>query len=146
MSEKIKNKSEDKTLRIIEEILDYIKGAQEFFSILSKVDKWKPRLEESIARRIKLRRERIVETEGAEKNINNKLFKNYFTNYRNPSDIYKNLREAEGSRNENRVYLIKEVLNRMKKVIENVSKNRTFTIEEHEKIINIVYRIFTLID
>ena len=146
MSEKIKNKSEDKTLRIIEEILDYIKGAQKFFSILSKVDKWKPRLEESIARRIKLRRERIVETEGAEKNINNKLFKNYFTNYRNPSDIYKNLREAEGSRNENRVYLIKEVLNRMKKVIENVSKNRTFTIEEHEKIINIVYRIFTLID
>ena len=74
------------------------------------------------------------------------MFKNYFTNYRNPSDIYKNLREAEGSRNENRVYLIKEVLNRMKKVIENVSKNRTFTIEEHEKIINIVYRIFTLID
>ena len=146
MSEKIKNKSEDKTLRIIEEILDYIKGAQKFFSILSKVDKWKPRLEESIARRIKLRRERIVETEGAEKNIYNKLFKNYFTNYRNPSDIYKNLREAEGSRNENRVYLIKEVLNRMKKVIENVSKNRTFTIEEHEKIINIVYRIFTLID
>ena len=70
----------------------------------------------------------------------------YFTNYRSPSDMYKKLRKTEGTRNENRVYLIKEVLNRMKKVIENVSKNRTFTIEEHEKIINIVYRIFTLID
>ena len=60
--------------------------------------------------------------------------------------MYKKLCETEETRNENRVYLIKEVLNRMKKVIENVSKNRTFTIEEHEKIINIVYRIFTLID
>ena len=70
----------------------------------------------------------------------------YFTNYQSPSDMYKKLRKTEGTRNENRVYLIKEVLNRMKKVIENVSKNRTFTIEEHEKIINIVYRIFTLID
>ena len=74
------------------------------------------------------------------------MFKKYFTNYQNSSDIYKNLREAEGSRNENRVYLIEEVLNRIKKVIENVSKNRTFTIEEHEKIINIVDRIFTLVD
>ena len=70
----------------------------------------------------------------------------YFTNCRSPSDMYKKLRKTEGTRNENRVYLIKEVLNRMKKVIENVSKNRTFTIEEHEKIINIVYRIFTLIN
>ena len=74
------------------------------------------------------------------------MLKKYFTNYRSPSDMYKKLCETEETRNENRVYLIKEVLNRMKKVIENVSKNRTFTIEEHEKIINIVYRIFTLID
>ena len=35
-------------------------------------------VEESIAGRIKLRRERIAEIEGEEKNINNKLFKKYF--------------------------------------------------------------------
>ena len=35
-------------------------------------------VEESIAGRIKLRRERIAEIEGEEENINNKLFKKYF--------------------------------------------------------------------
>ena len=37
--------------------------------------------------------------------------------------MYKKLRETESERNEDRVYLIKEVLNRMKKDIENVSGN-----------------------
>ena len=55
--------------------------------------------------------------------------------------MYKILRKTEGARNENRVYLIKLVLNKMKKVIENVPGNRTFKIEENEKIINIVERI-----
>ena len=82
--------------------------------IASKVDKGKPKLEESIAGRIKLRKERIAEIEGEEKNINNELFKKYFTNYRSPSDMYKKLRETEGTRNENQVYLIKEVLNKIK--------------------------------
>ena len=81
--------------------------------IASKVDKGKPKLEESIAGRIKLRKERIAEIEGEEKNINNELFKKYFTNYRSPSDMYKKLRETEGTRNENQVYLIKEVLNKI---------------------------------
>ena len=81
--------------------------------IVSKVDKEKPKLEESIAGRIKLRKERIAEIEGEEKNINNELFKKYFTNYRSTSDMYKKLRETEGTRNENQVYLIKEVLNKI---------------------------------
>ena len=81
--------------------------------IASKVDKGKPKLEESIAGRIKLRKERIAEIEGEEKNINNELFKKYFTNYRSPSDMYKKLRKTEGTRNENQVYLIKEVLNKI---------------------------------
>ena len=54
------------------------------------------------------------------------------------SDMYKKLRETEGERNVDRVNLIKEVLNRMKKSLKIVSKNRTFMIEENEKIINIV--------
>ena len=53
----------------------------------------------------------------------NELFKQYFTNYQTASDMYKKIRETEGKRNEDRVYLIKEVLNRMKKDIENVSEN-----------------------
>ena len=55
--------------------------------------------------------------------------------------MYKKLCETKEIRNENRVYLIKEVLNRIKKIIENVSNNKTFMIEENEKIINIVDHI-----
>ena len=69
------------------------------------------------------------------------MFKKYFTDYQSPSDMYKKLRETEGTRNENQILLIKEVLNRMKKGIKNVSKNRKVMIEEDEKIINIVVRI-----
>ena len=69
------------------------------------------------------------------------MFKEYFTNCQSLSDIYIKSRETEGTRNENRVYLIEQVLNKMKKVTENVSGNRTFKIEENEKIKNIVERI-----
>ena len=70
------------------------------------------------------------------------MFKKYFTNYRSPSDMYKKLHETEGTGNENRVYLIKEVLNTMKRIIKDVSENRKFMIEENKKIINTVDRIF----
>ena len=68
--------------------------------------------ERTIVERSKLRKEKIAEIEGKEKNINNELFKEYFTNYQDPSDMYKKLRETEGTRNENRVYLIKEMVNK----------------------------------
>ena len=70
--------------------------------------------------------------------MNNKLFKDYFTIYQSPSDMYKKLGMTEGTRNEVRVYLIKELLNRM---IKNVSEQRKFRIEENQKIIDIVERI-----
>ena len=66
------------------------------------------------------------------------MFKKYFTNYQSPSDTYKKLRETEGERNENQVYLVKLGLDRIKKVMENVSENRKFMTEENEKIIEIV--------
>ena len=69
------------------------------------------------------------------------MFKEYFTNYQSPSDMYKKFSETEGTRNENQAYLIKLVSNKMKKIIENASENKTFKIEEKEKIINIVERI-----
>ena len=106
----------------------------------SKVDKEKSELksEESFAKIVYLRRGKVIEIKREEKNMNNKLFKEYFTNYLNPSYMYKKLRETEGERNEDRVYLIKEVLNRMKKDIKNVFKNKPFDIEQKKKIINIV--------
>ena len=53
----------------------------------------------------------------------------------------KKLREAEGEWNEERVFLIRKVLNKMKRIIENVPENRKFMTEENEEIINIVERI-----
>ena len=69
------------------------------------------------------------------------MFKEYFTVCQSPSHMYKKLRETEGERNEDQVYLIKEVLNRMKKANENVSENKTFKIEENKKMTDIVKRI-----
>ena len=98
-------------------------------------------LKKELQKILHLRRGKVIEIKRKEKNINNKLFKQYFTNYQNPSYMYKKLREAEGEINEDQVYLIKEVLNRMKKGIKNVFKNKPFEIEQKKKIINIVARI-----
>ena len=50
---------------------------------------------------VKLRRKRTAEIEEEEeKNINNELFKEYFSNYQIPSDMYKKLREEKVERNE----------------------------------------------
>ena len=68
------------------------------------------------------------------------MFKEYFTVCQSPSHMYKKLRETEGERNEDQVYLIKEVLNRVKKAIKNVSENKTSKTEENKKIIDIVER------
>ena len=75
------------------------------------------------------------------KNIKNELFTKYYTDYRSPSDMYKKLHETEGKKNEDQVYLIKKVLNRMKKTIEKVPEDRKSMIEENEKMINIVEHI-----
>ena len=49
--------------------------------------------------------------------------------------------KVKKKKNEDQAYLIKEMLNRMKEAIKNVSKNRKFKIEENEKTINIVERV-----
>ena len=131
-----KNKNVDETLEIIEKILDYNKHVQKFFSLASKVDKGKsvPKktiVEKNIEENVELRRKRIAEIEEAEKKMNNELFKKYFTDYRSPSDMYKTLRETEGKKNEDQVYLIKKVLKRMKKTIEKLPEDRKSMIEEN---------------
>ena len=73
--------------------------------IASKVDKGKsePKLKESIAKTVKLRREKITEIEEEEKNINNELFKKHFTNNQSPNDMYKKLCQTEGARNDDQL-------------------------------------------
>ena len=55
--------------------------------------------------------------------------------------MYKKLCNKEGKKNDDQVYSIKEVLNKLKEAIKNVTENNTFIIEENEKIINIVENI-----
>ena len=55
--------------------------------------------ERSIEERIKSRRGRLDEIKRKEQNINNELFKEYFTDYQSPSNMYKKLSETEGAVN-----------------------------------------------
>ena len=57
-------------------------------------------LERSIAEITKLRKGRSDEIERKEQNINNELFKAYFTGHQNPSSMYKKLSETKGALNE----------------------------------------------
>ena len=72
------------------------------------------------------------------------MFQTYFANYQGPSDMYKKLHDTKGKKNENQVYLIEEVLNRMKEAIKSVSKDKKFIIKENKNIINIVKCIIYL--
>ena len=56
--------------------------------------------ERSIAEITKLRKGRSDEIERKEQNINNELFKAYFTGHQNPSSMYKKLSETKGALNE----------------------------------------------
>ena len=59
--------------------------------------------------------------------------------------MYEKLGETEDAVNERRVYLIKEVLTKMKKMIKNVPENNAPKIRTNEQIIGIVERILRLI-
>ena len=93
-----------------------MKMLKKFFLLASKVDKEKPKPkpEESISERVKLKKGKIAEIEKEEKNINNELFKKYFTDYWSPSGMYQKLRETESKKNADQMYLIKKVLNEKK--------------------------------
>ena len=57
----------------------------------------------------------VPEIEKEEKNIDNELFKSYFTIYQSPTDMYKKLHETEGNKNKYQVYATKKVLDKIKK-------------------------------
>ena len=99
-------------------------------------------LERSIAERTKLSRGRLDKIKIKEQNINNELFKKYFTDYQNPSNMYKKLSETKGAVNEVRVDSIKKVLqSTLQRIIDYVPKDNASKSEENEKIIDIVERI-----
>ena len=113
------------------------------FHRASTVDKKKskPKAEESIAQRVKLKNERISEFKKRRKNIENELFKYYFIDYQKPSDMYKKLPETKDKINEDQVDLIKKILDKIKKQIKNTPKNKKILIKLNKEIINIVERI-----
>ena len=94
----------------------------------------------TITERTKLRRERSDEIERKERNINNELFKAYFTDYQIPSNIYKKLSRKKGAVNEVRVDSIKKVLTKLQKTIDHTPKDDAAKIEKNEKITDTVER------
>ena len=77
------------------------------------------------------------------KNINNELLKEYF-DYSNPDTIINRLKDVSDDKNKNMVESINKKLNKMKKILENVPKDKPFKIEKNEKTIDFVERIFKL--
>ena len=98
-------------------------------------------IKKRIAERKKLRRGRSDEIKRKEQNINNELFKVYFTDYQSPSNMYKKLSKTKEAVNEVRVDSIKEVLYKLQRIINDAPKDNAFKIEENEKIMDIVERI-----
>ena len=72
----------------------------------------------SIAQRTKLRRGGSDQIEGKTQNLNNELFKEFFTDYQSPSSMYQKLSETKDAVNEVRVDLIKKVLTKLKRIID----------------------------
>ena len=62
-----------------------------------KKKKSEPKIEESIAERVKSKNNRIAEIKKI-KNIYNELFKKYFANYQSSSDMYKRLCDTKGKK------------------------------------------------
>ena len=92
-----KKKNADETLDIIKKILDYNKNVH----LVSKVDKKESELKfESIADRLKSRKQKLDIINKKKENINNELFKEYF-DYSNPDTMIKRLRDAGDEKNKN---------------------------------------------
>ena len=75
--------------------------------------------EESIAKRVQLRRKRLNTIKEKEKNINNELFNHYFS-YLNPIIMLSRLRDASDKRNKDLVKSINKTLTKMKNIVEHV--------------------------
>ena len=77
--------------------------------------KSKPKIEKSIAERVKLRQKLyIIATK--ERNINGELF-SYYLDYSNPNIMFKRLRDASNKKNKNLVESINKKLTKLKNIV-----------------------------
>ena len=74
------------------------------------------------------------------------MFKYYFSKYQNPSDVYKKLRVTKGKKNEDQVYLIKEVLNKIKKQLKMYLKMIHILLKKTKRYLILLSLLFTLIN
>ena len=58
--------------------------------------------------------------------------------------MHRRLGDAKGDVNKNQVYLIEKALTKIKDIVKNVPKDKTFEIKENEKIIDIAEKIIEL--
>ena len=69
---------------------------------------------------------------------------NHYFDYSSPSNMLSRLSDAKDDVNKNQVYLIKKSLAKIKNIVRKVPENKRLTIEENEKILDIVERILEL--
>ena len=90
------------------------------------------RPKKTIAKRAKLRKQRLNEIKRKEQNI--KLLKYYFTKYQSPSNIYKELINRESITNEFQINLTEAKLAKLKVIIENTPKKEEDKMKENNKV------------
>ena len=96
-------------------LFNYDKEAQKLFHHASKVDKGKlkPKTEESIAERVKLRRQKLDIIAKKKEKINNKLISYYL----NPVNMFERLRDAINEKNKDLVKSINKKLIKLKNIV-----------------------------
>ena len=91
--ENMKGKGKNKRHKILE-VLENLKSVFTGVYLHYKDVPKETMFERSIAERIKSRKGKLDEIERKEQNVNNELFKVYFTDYQSPSNMYKKLIET----------------------------------------------------
>ena len=128
-----KNKSANETLKIIEESRDNNNRAQKNFLVVSRVDKekLKPKPEERVAERVKLRRQKsenkdlnyfLKQIKVEQKNIDIAWFKNKF-NYERPDKMLKYFHDLEETSDYNQAtFSIEGNFEKFSNVVKNIPK------------------------
>ena len=133
--------------RLLRKTLDYNENVKKLFRFASKVDRGKsePNTEESIADRMKLRRQKLdIIAKTNKKGKKNRMLFNYYFDYLSPDIMFKRLRDVSDKKNKNLVESIDKNLTKMKNIVKNVPKDEVSRVEENEEIIDIVEKILEL--
>ena len=136
--ENVKGKGKNKRHKILE-VLENLKSV--FTGTYLHYKDVPSELEESIAERTKLRRQRSDEIANKEKMIDPELFREYFR-YLSPSDMYNNLNKTIGSEeNKAQVNAIKDKLANLMEAVKRSPTSDAKKIENRNNMLKIVERI-----